>query len=506
VAHKSFSCEILAKVFTTDNHIIDCPQYSQGIYMLQSFADYYGISPEVYATTGAFDPILGIDTQLFIDPRLVLKTSVPEFEESHQKIAEHFANVMRVVKRIEKKSDPFWKTADSMLTFPEVKGLCIGYAAAGSNGSGMGKELRENLLENVIKIVRAGVDDPVLFELVGIFQDKIGPDRISDMIAKLILPDLISFTQRVCSDCGIPMESCTISKKLQQEDLPINPLDGSPIILVPNEVLRDLPVASDYGDVAVIAEQNQVLRDELNAIVGSSLSHATLSDKKQALRNTFVAHPKILQDLLKAYLTSDPEFYDFKGDPAGEVVWYRASREVVEQSPLKLTLPNKPTLDDVEKVVLEICDHFRKLVEDNQLARLLYDKKGQRKHESAAQLLFFGVASAYCTANGLDLSPESDAGRGPVDFKVSNGLVGKVLVEIKLTSNNQLSHGFETQLPIYMKAEGAQRGIYFVIDNGGYSAARMDKFKALVSDTKPPCPRVIMIDGTLRESASKAKE
>ncbi|WP_312434959.1 hypothetical protein [Janthinobacterium sp.] len=474
--------------------------------MLQSFADYHKIPPDVYAATGAFDPILGIDTQLFIDPRLVLKTSIPEFEDSHQKISEHFANVMRVVKNIEKKNDPFWKTADRMLTFPEVKGLCIGYAAAGSNGSGMGKDLRENLLENIIKIVRAGVDDPALFELVGIFQDKVGPDRISDMIAKLILPALIAFTQRVCSDCGIPMESCTISKQLQQEDLPVNPLDGSPIILVPNEILRDLPVASDYGDVAVIAAQNQFLRDELNAIVGSSMSHATLSDKKQALRNTFVAHPEILQDLLKAYLASDPEFYDFKGDPAGEVIWYRASRGVVENCPLNLTLSAKPTIDDVEKVVLDICEHFRMLVEDNQLARLLYDKNGVRKHESAAQLLFFGIASAYCTANGLDLSPESDAGRGPVDFKISSGFNGKVLVEIKLTSNNQLMHGFENQLPIYIAAEGAQRGIYFVIDNGGCSPARMKKFKDVVFFTKPPCPRVIMIDGSVRESASKAEK
>jgi hypothetical protein len=156
-------------------------------------------------------------------------------------------------------------------------------------------------------------------------------------------------------------------------------------------------------------------------------------------------------------------------------------------------------------VVRKICEHFRHLVEDNQLARLLYDEKGVRKHESAAQLLFFGIASAYCTANGLDLSPESDGGRGPVDFKVSSGFEGKVLVEIKLTSNNQLLHGFEVQLPIYMKAENTIRSIYFVIDNGGYSKARMDRFKDAVGKAIKPCPSVIIIDGSIRESASKAK-
>ena len=31
--------------------------------------------------------------------------------------------------------------------------------------------------------------------------------------------------------------------------------------------------------------------------------------------------------------------------------------------------------------------------------------------------------------------------------------MNKVLVEVKLTSNNQLAHGYEKQLPIYLEAE-----------------------------------------------------
>jgi len=317
---------------------------------------------------------------------------------------------------------------------------------------------------------------------------------------------LIKFTQRVCSDCGIPMTSLEYSPRVPQEDLPINPLTGTPVILMPKEILRDLPVAADFGDVSVIAAQNQQLRDELNAVIGSSLRAATLADKKQALRNTFVSYPDVLRDILKGYLNSCPRLYDFENDPAGEVVWYRVSKNVVSQSPLALTLSAKPTVDEVEGVVVKICEHFRELVEDNQLAKLLYDDKESRKHESASQLLFFGIASAYCRANNLDLSPESDAGRGPVDFKVSSGFNGKVLVEIKLTSNLQLRHGFEAQLPIYQKAEGATRGVYFVIDNGGYTAARMQAFKECVIQAKDPKPRVLYVDGTLRKSASIADQ
>jgi hypothetical protein len=97
-----------------------------------------------------------------------------------------------------------------------------------------------------------------------------------------------------------------------------------------------------------------------------------------------------------------------------------------------------------------------------------------------------------------------DAGRGPVDFKFSNGSRGKFLVELKLTSNNQLQHGFEAQLPIYMKAEGARRGVYLVIDNGGCTETRMKRFQRCVKDAGDSPLKVIMVDGSIRKSASKA--
>lgn len=473
---------------------------------MQSLADFHKIDPKVYAATGAFDPVLTIDTRMFIDPRLLARTTVPELTDSYTRVGKHFEDVMRVVKQITKEGDPFWKAADKLLTFPEVKGLCIGYAKSGSSGSGMGGELRHELLENIWKIVSAGVDDPVLFELVGIFQDKVGADRISDMIAKITSPDLIAFTQRVCSDCGIPMESMTIAKHMLQEDLPKNPITGSPIILVPMEILSNLPEASYYGDIASVADYNEELRMELNARIGGALSTVALAEKKKILRETFVRHPEVLKDLIKTYIESVTEFYDFNCDPSGEVIWYRTSKTVVNEYPLDLKLTKNPSLDEVEGIVLQICDRFRTLIEDNQLAKLLYDDHGKTKHESAAQLLFFGIATTYCLANNLDISPESDAGRGPVDFKFSNGAKGKVLVEIKLTSNNQLQHGFESQLPIYMKAEGTSRGVYLVIDNSGCSEARMKRFLECVKKAPQNSLQVIMVDGSVRKSASKADE
>ena len=45
-------------------------------------------------------------------------------------------------------------------------------------------------------------------------------------------------------------------------DLPINPFEkaDTPIILVPADILRDLPIATDWSDVADAASKNAALR------------------------------------------------------------------------------------------------------------------------------------------------------------------------------------------------------------------------------------------------------
>lgn len=471
--------------------------------MIKSFADLHSIDPAVFADTGALDPIPGIDTKLFIDPSLLRDAKTPEIEKSFKLVEDYFSDVLKVVENIGKEGDRFWRKADELLTFPEVDGLCIGYSK-GTRGSGMGKDTRARLLDTITQIVRAGSRDPKIFELIGAFEDGIGPDRISDMIAKIILPDLIAFTQRVCSDLGIPMTVHRVARGLQQEDLPSNPVTNKPLILVPKEVLRNLPVAETYADIGWIAAQNQGLRDRFNEIIGGRWSEITVARQKEILKNSFIERPDILQMVIEAYRAADRKVYDFDSDPAGEVIWYRASKTVAHEVPLRLEMSQEPTQNEVEGVVLRICEHFRSLLEDNQLCKLLYDGEGKKKHESAAQLLFFGVASAYCEANNLDLSPESDAGRGPVDFKASRGYRQKVVVEVKLTTNQNLVSGFLNQLKIYQKAEGASRGVYLVVHNGG-SEARLDALLKESASAGGGAPRVLVVDAVPRVSASKAK-
>lgn len=75
-------------------------------------------------------------------------------------------------------------------------------------------------------------------------------------------------------------------------------------------------------------------------------------------------------------------------------------------------------------------------------------KKSKPRPESMSQMLFYMIASVYCKINNLDITPEAETGRGPVDFKVSSGFSDRVLVEVKLSSNPGLLHGYTTQLEL----------------------------------------------------------
>ena len=60
------------------------------------------------------------------------------------------------------------------------------------------------------------------------------------------------------------------------------------------------------------------------------------------------------------------------------------------------------------------------------------------------------------------MSRETNAGRGPEDFKFSRG-ANRVVAEMKLARSKQLKDGLRKQLPQYMASERARHGFYVVI-------------------------------------------
>jgi hypothetical protein len=463
--------------------------------------EFFGIKHEYFAKRFVFDVILDVDTRFFIDPHLLQTCSSPEFSGSYQKINDHFQQMCVLLLHSKVEGDVFWKRADKLIDYREVRGLCMGYAREGTAGSGIGPALRERILKTAKSIIDAGRMDPVIFELVGLFETDIGPDRISDMTARIIADDIQAFTSRIFSELEF---GDTPNLEFDEESkLPINPFNRTPILLVPKDIIRDLPMAFDWTTRDIIAADNQELRDRINKQIGENWKHATSQIEKANLRSVVLSEPELIDDLVSQYKNREPAPYNFEEDPVGEYIWHHISQKYSKDFPLPLNIVGEYSIDKIEEVVLQICQHFKQLVENNGLNEFLYNDEGQPKHERAAQLLFFGIADAYCKANNILIARETDAGRGPVDFKFGTNYTNSILVEIKKSSNiSGLRKGVERQLPIYMKSHNSKRSIYLVLDIG-FSKKSFARYRELLRKIAGVPIKVIDIDGKRYPSASK---
>lgn len=202
----------------------------------------------------------------------------------------------------------------------------------------------------------------------------------------------------------------------------------------------------------------------------------------------------------------DGKPYDFVGDKLGEIIWRTLGERISQAHPLKIEKPKSNSEDEISDIVDNILEQFKFLIEKRDLWKDLYVSPKKVRLEQAAQRMFYSIAYSYCEANDLDISPEAYAGRGPVDFKFSSGFKKRILVEIKLSTNTQLVHGYEKQLKLYDEAEMPFKS-YFLIINVGQLRNKLKSVRYIEDCRKAKglrTPEIVVVDGIYRKSASKA--
>ncbi len=466
-------------------------------------SDYFEINEEDLDREGVFNAFIDIDSKLFLDPHLLKETNIPELAQSYSKLKDHFRKIIVLLKASRKESDLPWQEAAKRLRFKETRGISIGYGKNTNDGHGIGPGLRSDLLKRASEIVSLGVEDPEIFELIGLFADNFGPDLLSDMTINVVREDLDAYSARL-------VKQFEIKKTIKVGDvcLPRHPDGKKPARFLPKELLRDIPTAQSREDISRIVSHNQQLRERFNRLIAQVWkSNVKTSERKSAIKSYLYQNNGDLKTLVGVYGDYKSQPYDFNVDPKGEVVWFEASQKFGKKYPLRVSLPHNPSLEDIKSIVQEIIIQFKKLIENNGLNYHLYSDDHGRKprNERYAQLLFYGVADVYCRANDIDLSREPNAGVGPVDFKYSTGYTKRVLVEVKLSSNNNLISGYEKQLEIYKSGEATQTATYLVIKNGNNNR-KIKNLQQVARESKLETkPNIVIIDGTIKPSASKRK-
>ncbi len=191
------------------------------------------------------NPRLGVDIPLGIDPFLLYKSRDPALRGLHAQVLDVFNAGIKAVAQGD------LAEARQILDFPEAGEIGFGYTQGGKRGSGVGEYLSSLVIETVVdspSLQQRGVKH---VEEMQLLSAGIGPDRVSDIAANILKRFLIEYTQRQCRLWNLPMRSAVPVAHVfdasrcewadSYEEMPVSPLDGSPILLVPRRWVRTLP-------------------------------------------------------------------------------------------------------------------------------------------------------------------------------------------------------------------------------------------------------------------------
>lgn len=469
--------------------------------MAKHYSAYFKRSHNEFVKKGVFDGYIGKDAKLHVDPLLLKNCTTPEFIGAYDKLLNHFKKLLHLVPACDKAITPLrYKSIVTHLSFPEFYFIGLGFSEKSNVGTGITGKKAELLADTAIEIIQDGIYDPEIFLLINLFQEKIGADGISDIMIWTLREEFIKYTQRITTEFGFKTRNFGVSR-----DLPFfykkkkDKIVATPIIFVPTEIIRCIPEA-EFHDGHFYSDYNNEIRRRISKDVGLALKD--MQDKK-LLKQRLLAKPAVMSKMAEIYRHLRGKSYDFTQDDhfiyASAVI-----EELIGQEPLPLKA-KEDSLESILYIARQICLQFKKMVETNRMSELLYNND-KFKNEKAVQRLFLIMADGYCNISDIALSPETDYGAGPVDFKFSSGYHRKILLEMKLARNSQLLHGIEVQLPTYLKAENTSKGIYMIVITNNHDEEMVNSFwrKVKAQDIQESLTEnIIVIDARKRNSASK---
>lgn len=465
------------------------------------FSVKFGISASELDKANLLDPYIDTDTPLFIDPLLIDKSANSILRTAGlAQFRDYFGKVVGLLAIAEIEGDPAWIGAERLLSLKEPAENGLGYSRSKRAGSSRPEDVRTQLLRTVKHVIRLGSKNPEMLSLMGFLEAGVGPDTISDFTTVAMTEALAEITHSFCIAHGIPLFANDLSKLA----LPRIKRKGKvrSVVLVPRDVLRDLPVTDSWADVWEAAEHNRILRDKLSVML-AGIAQPTVVEQKEAIKRAVTQSGAVFDAFLEA-VKSAATSYDQNEDIKG---FYTFRDFLTENRAFatgkKYNIRKKP--EDVLKLILDAIDVFRHNVENGNLWEALW-AGDQPKRERAAQLLFFAIADGYCRAHDIDNVSEPNFGGGPVDFAFGDGCQSRVLVEMKRSTGSVVS-GYEKQLERYKKAARTDFAIYVVIDYGGGANKIRDIEK--VRDQKlsqgKRASEIIVIDARKKLSPSKLR-
>ncbi|ABB76077.1 hypothetical protein SAMN05216403_13717 [Nitrosospira multiformis ATCC 25196] len=468
------------------------------------FSKHFKIAPDELAKAGLIDPFLTVDTRLFIDPILLDKCSNKIIsEEAYKAFRKYFENVIRLLAISKKEGDAAWRAAQNQFNLREAPANGLGYGRSDRPGTSRPEEIRNAILRTAKEIIELGSQDPEMISLMGFFEEKVGADTISDLTSRIIEPQLAKLTHEFCTPLGITLKTSDTSP-----DIPLPHYTSAngkerAIVLVPADIVRELPMANDWSDIEAAIDANAAIRARVNHLL-AGITRPKVDDLKKAVREAALQSKELFEAFIAA-IKENAAYYD----PNSDVLGYYTLRRILGSKEYELKSNKKyeieKGIDEIHRVVNDTMDMFKHHVEKGNLWEALWIDDKPKK-ERAAQLIYFAITDCFCKANDIDISPEANMGGGPIDFKYSKGYSARVLVEMKRSSGTVV-HGYKEQLEIYKDASRTSHGVFVVLDYGdlGKKLTTIQAIRDALLESGEPASEIVVIDATQKISASKRK-
>ena len=254
---------------------------------------------------GVFDALLDKDSNFFINIIRLKQSTIPEYVHAYECVNRFFSDIATLLNAADAPNlhDKMYREARKRFSFHEVNGINLGFSTT-PWGAGWGDMLSDQVLADAYQIIKKGSKQPEIFHLVNLFEEGIAGDRLSDMIATIIEPQIINYTKRIMAELGITPEA--YQNMIWREDgLVKNPVSNYPILLLPEEILHELPIARDWYEIGDVIERNSAIRAEISAEIGEEWSKWASSEQKQYLKEHVFMDPEICNRVIEGYRSEE---------------------------------------------------------------------------------------------------------------------------------------------------------------------------------------------------------
>lgn len=189
-------------------------------------------------------PFFDEDIPLYVDPFLLWRSPSQQDQALHTSLINGFNHLGYLAKK--GKSD---EAVSILVAASECDEVGMG-SSAKRKGKRLGKEKAAEIVALFSRIPQYRDAGFRHFEEIQLFVDGISKDRVSDISCNFLKSFLIDFTIDQCARLGIPTTACVVNNvydyrsnnfKTGQFNLPVNPIDQTPLLFVPKRWLRFTP-------------------------------------------------------------------------------------------------------------------------------------------------------------------------------------------------------------------------------------------------------------------------